>query len=170
MTNDEREKTERDRLEFCIHRYDHYFDSLNSKSTVYLTLTTFLVGGLLAGYTQLDPLLDYTIIFKFMYILPILLGLITMTLIIYSSVPYLSKNSKSIYYFGGVAARLDEDFCKKSQTISNEDELDDLRNQTHILSCGLVKKYDKLKYAGYLILTQFTTVFALFIYIIINLK
>lgn len=161
---------ERERLKFCIQRYDHYFGSLNSKSTVYLTLSTFIVGGLFAGYTQFDNLLEYTTLFKFIYTLPILLGLITMSVIIYTSIPYLSTSSKSVYYFGGVAARLDEDFCKKSRTINQEEELEDLRNQTHILASGLVNKYNMLKYAGYFILAQFATVFALFTYVIINLK
>lgn len=170
MSNDNKIKSEKERLQFCIQRYDHYFDSLNNKSTVYLTLSTFVVGGLLAGYPQLDKVIEYTTLFKFIYALPILTGLITMSLIIYTSIPFLSKNSKSVYYFGGVAARMDEDFCEKSKSLTSEEDMDDLRNQTHILSSGLVKKYEKLKTAGQLILVQFGALFALFIYVIINLK
>lgn len=168
--NDNKTGLEKERLKFCVQRYDHYFDSLNNKSTVYLTLSTFVVGGLLASYTQLDKILEYTTVFKFMYALPILIGLVTMSLIIHTSIPFLSKNSKSIYYFGGVAGRMDEDFCEKSKTQLEENELEDLRNQTHILATGLVKKYEKLKNTGQLILIQFGTLFALFIYAIINLK
>lgn len=167
---EEQNKSEKERLEFCIQRYDHFFDSVHNKSTVYLTLSTFVLGGLVAGFTQMNNVIEYTTVFKFIYSIPIFFGLITVCLIIYASIPFLSKNSKSIFYFGGVAARMDEDFCSKSRTITQEEEMEDLRNQAHVLASGLLKKYDKLKIAGYLLLAQLISLFTLFIFITINLK
>ena len=43
---DQKEKIEN--LKYTISRYDHYYDSVNSKSNVYLTLMTFLLGGTVA--------------------------------------------------------------------------------------------------------------------------
>lgn len=44
---------EKERLLLCISRYDHYYDSVNNKSNVFLTLSIFVVGGLVAGYSTL---------------------------------------------------------------------------------------------------------------------
>lgn len=166
----EKEIREKERLQFCIHRYDHFFDSVHNKSTVYLTLSTFVLGGLVAAYTQMINIIEYTTVFKFIYSLPIFFGLVTVCLIIYASIPFLSKDSKSVFYFGGVASRMDEDFCEKSKSITIDEEMEDLRNQAHVLASGLVRKYDKLKIAGHLILIQLLSLSALFIYVIINLK
>ncbi len=38
-----------ERLIFCINRYDHYYDSVNNKSNVFLVISTFIVGGLITA-------------------------------------------------------------------------------------------------------------------------
>ncbi len=37
-------------LKHTIDRYDHYFDSINNKGNLFLTLNTFLLGGMITGY------------------------------------------------------------------------------------------------------------------------
>ena len=37
-------------LKHTMDRYDHYYDSINNKSNLFLALNTFLLGGIVTGY------------------------------------------------------------------------------------------------------------------------
>lgn len=41
-------------LKYVIGRYDHYFDSVNNKGNLYLSINTFILGGVIAGYFSLE--------------------------------------------------------------------------------------------------------------------
>ena len=38
---------------FVIERFDHYYDTVNSKGSFYIGLNTFILGGLCAGYISI---------------------------------------------------------------------------------------------------------------------
>ena len=40
---------EKDRLKYTINRFDHYFDSVNNKSAVYIAINTFITGGIIVN-------------------------------------------------------------------------------------------------------------------------
>ncbi|HEY9488539.1 MAG TPA: hypothetical protein VIQ51_09410, partial [Chryseosolibacter sp.] len=45
-------------LRFCIERFDHYYDSVNNKCALFLTVNTFIVGGLMAIHPTLQSTFD----------------------------------------------------------------------------------------------------------------
>ena len=52
---------EKDRLEYTINRFDHYFDSVNNKSAVYIAINTFITGGIIVLLTQTNIVKDLII-------------------------------------------------------------------------------------------------------------
>ncbi len=163
--------SEKQRLLFCIGRYDQYYDSVNNKSSVFLGLSTFIVGGLVAGYFALPPLVNCTPLMCFLMMMLILLGIIIMIIVVLAATPFLSQRIDSLHFFGSISCLSHNDFCAKSvSTISDEDELIDLRTQVHQLACGLSSKFKKLKIAGNLFTIQFILFIPLLILILNNLK
>lgn len=162
---------EKERLLFCIGRYDHYYDSVNNKSSVFLGLSTFIVGGLVAGYFILPEYVNCIPSIYLLMILLIMLGIIIMIVVVKAATPFLSKGSDSLLYFGSVSSFSEDDFCTTSmQSVSIDDELADLRKQVHQLASGLTSKFSKLRLAGILFTIQFVIFIPLLLLIINNLK
>lgn len=160
---------EKERLLFSINRFDHYFESINNKTTVYIALNTFILGGIITGYiTVQDHILKYAICFKVLLSLEMIIGIRTLILLTWASIPYFSKSTKSSYYFGIIGSQSKKDFIEYSKKIDAKQELKDLRNQVHTLSIGLNKKFTKLKIAGKLIVLQFILLIPLIIILLIN--
>lgn len=162
---------EKERLKYCMDRFDHYYDSVNNKSSVFLGLSTFIVGGLVASYFMLDPLVNCGFWVHAISIILIGLGVATMIVVIMAATPFLGKDTDSLHFFGAIGCLNAHDFCAKSGApCSEEDELRDLRNQVHQLARGLQGKFRKLKIAGTLFTIQFFLFIPLFIIILCNLK
>lgn len=161
---------ERERLLFCIERWDHYYDSTNNKGSVFLGLSTFIVGGLVAGYPSILELVNCTWWINVLMIALIGLGLAIMLIVISALMPYLSKPDSSLLYFGSVCATSHEDFCSRSGAAAEDAYIEDLRKQSHQLAKGLAKKFKKLRIAGMLFTIQFYLAIPLILLIIFNLK
>jgi hypothetical protein len=161
---------EKERLKFCIERFDYYFDTVNNKSAVFLALGTFMVGGLVASYPYLKENVNCTIWLHFFFLLSVALGLTAMIIVIMATTPYLSTQSSSKFYFYSIAAITEESFCIDSKAYSDQDELSDLRVQVHRLASGLKKKFKRLRVAGILYTLMFFVFIPLISLIITNLK
>ncbi len=162
---------EKERLKYCIDRFDHYYDSVNNKSSVFLGLSTFIVGGLVAGYFVIAPLVNCGFWVHTLLKVLIGLGVATMIIVILAATPYLGKDTDSLHFFGAIGCMDSTSFCAKSASqCTEEDELNDLRSQVHQLACGLCGKFIKLKDAGILFTIQFCLFVPLFIIILCNLK
>jgi len=162
---------EKERLHFCIGRYDNYYDSVNNKSSVFLGLSTFIVGGLVAGYFCLPDYVNCTWPICSLIITLILLGILIMIVVVLAAIPFVAAGTDSLHYFGSISCLGHDDFCDKSGTRSTDEaELKDLRTQVHQLACGLTSKFRKLKCAGILFTTQFLLFIPLLILIMNNLK
>ena len=162
---------EKERLKFCLERWDHYYDSVNNKSAVFLALATFIVGGLVAAYPSILQLVDCGIVAHSLMILLIGLGVANMIVVVMASTPFLTNDVESLLYFGSVSCMSTKEYYQKSLAgCTEEQELKDLRDQAHQLSKGLAKKFKKLKLAGRLFTVQFFLFIPLIIVIIINLK
>lgn len=161
---------ERERLKFCIGRFDHYFDSINNKSAVFLALGTFIVGGLIASYPWLKLNVNCCFLLLFFFMLSIALGLSSMIIVIIAAIPYMRESSISMLYFHSICSVDEKSFCKKSSEYTNEEELTDLRVQVHRLASGLKKKYKRLKIAGILYTIMFFCLIPLILLIVTNLK
>ena len=49
---------EKKRLEYTVNRLDHYYDSVNNKTAVYIAINTFITGGTITLITQIQELLN----------------------------------------------------------------------------------------------------------------
>ena len=161
---------EKERLEFCMGRYDHYFDSINNKSNVLLTLEIFIVGGLVTAYPSLLEKVSCNLWLHLNMIILISAGVANLLFITWTSIPFLSKEANSLLYFGAIAQLTPDEFQTRSSGASTDAQLNDLRNQVHALATGLHRKFKRLQVAGYLLLFQFAFFIPLIILIIKNLK
>lgn len=160
---------EKDRLIYTINRFDHYFESVNNKTAVYIAINTFVLGGILAGYVNVNQYIKkYEDIFNVILCLILGLGLITLIILVLASIPYFSKKPNSLFYFGTIGSLSKEDFIKQSKKYDSKDELKDLRNQVHILSKGLNKKFERLKLSGNLLVFQFIGLIPLIVIFLVN--
>ncbi|MFD1096103.1 Pycsar system effector family protein [Salegentibacter chungangensis] len=159
---------ERERLLYSISRFDHYFDSVNNKTAVYLAITTFILTASVTAYFQISDIFPELHCFAYCAIaidiilaIIAILGLITLNILIFASTPFFSQESSSLYYFGGIGTMKCKQFVKISKNRKEADDLNDLRNQVHTLSKGLSNKFKKLKIAGKLLRAQSILVFVL---------
>lgn len=161
---------EKERLKFCIERFDHYFDSVNNKSGLFLGLNTFIVGGLFAGYNEMLKRIDCDLYAHILILAMIILGVISILFLISASTPFNGKKQETLYYFGSIAGLSQDDFMEKSNNRDDSNELEDLRIQVHQLSIGLKRKYHRLKIVGRLFLFQFLFLIPIIVLIVINIK
>lgn len=147
--------SEKERLYFNINRFDHYFDTINNKLAVYIAINTFILGGLVGTYFTINSkITTYKIGIDFFIISDVLIGLFTIAVLIYASVPFLDYNSSSLYYFGTIAQNTFEEYRKKTKDSDEKKDLKDLREQVYFLSKGLKKKFTILKWTGFSMLFQ----------------
>ncbi len=161
---------ERDRLKFSIERFDHYYDSVNSKCAVFLALSTFIVGALITGYPLIIEKTTSSIWIHLFVFALVGLGLTVMIVVIIAATPFYSKGGNSLLYFGAIAELTLKDFQDGSAKLSADDELADLRNQVYQLSSGLQGKFKSLQLAGKLFTALFFLLIPLFILIAYHIK
>lgn len=160
---------EKDRLKYTINRFDHYFESVNNKTAVYIAINTFLMGGVIAGYSSVSDYIDvYVDIFNIILCIQLATGLITLIILVYASIPYFTEKSESLFYFDSIGSISKEDFLIQTKKYEKKDEINDLRNQVYTLSKGLNKKFTRLKISGRLLVFQFITLTPLIIIFLIN--
>jgi len=148
-------QSEKERLYLNVGRFDHYYDTINNKIAVYIAINTFLLGGLLGIYLTVDSRINNCkCTFEFLIVLFTLIGLVTIAVLIYASVPFLNYNSSSLYYFGSIAQNTLDEYKEKSKNGNEKSDLKDLREQVYFLSQGLNKKFTLLKWTGYSMLFQ----------------
>jgi len=168
------QKAEKERLIYSIGRFDHYFDSVNNKTAVYIAISTFILAGNITAYfniLKLFPELNCNkvcqLFLEIGLIFNAVLGLGTLCFLILASIPFFSQNIDSLYYFGGIGAMDFKDFRKLSKNRNEKDDLKDLQLQVHTLSKGLNAKFIKLKFAGKLLFIQFALILLLSLILLI---
>lgn len=162
-------KREKDRLLISINRYDHYFESVNNKTAVYIAINTFILTATISGYYAIEEsIVCLSNLFNIVVVILLAIGIISLAILIIASIPYFSKHSESLYYFGGVSSKTINEFIECSSKMSKKEELDDLRNQTHTLSKGLRTKFIRLKLSGWLLFTQSMILIPIITIILIN--
>lgn len=160
---------EKERLEYTISRLDHYYDSVNNKTTVYIGINTIITGGAITLTTQIHEILSREVALQVFIAIIIAFGLASLLILAWASIPYLDgkkKKSDSLYYFGSIAKMGRKEFFDLSEKMGKKEDLKDLRNQVYELSCGLKMKFLKLKWVGRLLIAQFLLL-ALFTIILI---
>ncbi|WP_320167836.1 Pycsar system effector family protein [Mangrovibacterium marinum] len=161
---------EKERLKFCIERFDHYYDSTNNKSGVFLAIGTFVLGGLIAGYPYIVENVTCSAWMYGSYYLSAALALTALIIVIWSATPYLTRGGESMYYYGSIASKSKEEFSNSSERQESDEDLADLRNQVHGLAKGLSQKFGLLYWAGRVYLIMFIAIAVFAASILINLK
>ncbi len=161
---------EKERLKYCISRYDSFYDSVNNKSAVFLAMSTFIVGGLVAAYPSMIEKINCNLWVHLLMGSMIIVGVINMTIIIIAATPFLSKDEISLHYFNSIADQEKVVFETRSQTLTEQGELEDLRSQVYYLAKGLQKKFQRLHIAGRLFIVQLAMFLPLILLLILNLK
>lgn len=148
---------EKQRLEYTVNRLDHYYESVNNKTAVYIAINTFITGGTITLLTQIQGLIDKENWLLFFLAAIIALGVCSLVVLALASMPYFSPKSEveSLYYFASIGQKEPKEFFELSKNQTNKGNLKDLRNQVFILSKGLKSKFRKLKWACGLLIIQF---------------
>ncbi|MCT7605293.1 Pycsar system effector family protein [Aliarcobacter butzleri] len=128
-----------DVLKYNISRFDHYFASINFKSSFLILANITILGFLISNSNHVS---------KFSLIIVSLISVLTVTFVLLAIKPFLKtyKGKDSIIYFGDIANQ-EDDFDNKIDNLTLELYINDLRKQNIILAQGLKYKFDMLNIA-----------------------
>ncbi len=147
---------------FLIERFDHYYDTVNNKGAFYIGINTFILGGICVTYLTLYDKVNRGLCFCDWCLFAVLLGCcIGSTLFTICAITPYSKgstapnSSQSLIFFGTIAARDAQGFENSfiAQTETNIQA--DMIHQVHVLANGLNSKFQKLRWASYLLIVQY---------------
>jgi hypothetical protein len=145
-------------LKFTISRFDHYYDSVNNKGNLYLTLNTFLLGGLIAGYAALLSSHVCTLAWPELVIIGLIAGcnIFAFYHAVHAIYPFVSKRlGSSSIFFGDIAGRTESEWRNFFAAVQPDAYEQDLLHQAHQLASGLLSKYLRLRTSTWWIFAQF---------------
>lgn len=87
-----------------------------------------------------------------------------------ASIPYLSEDGNSLMYFQDIKKLGEEKYKEKSKEQTEDELLEDLREQSFLLATGLSKKFNRLKLAYYLCIFQVIMLIPLIIQVLTHFK
>lgn len=134
-------------IKFIINRYDHYFETINSKSNIYLAVNALIIGAVLTGYPLLNKIYSVEGILQ---LIPMSILLLNLTAIIFTLLaikPFHSRNNNSLIYFNSIAEKKRSDYIQLMNKVDETDLINDSILQIHELSIGLKKKFKLINWA-----------------------
>lgn len=154
MNNNENQQSinSKERIEVIfkkILRYDFYINSTNTKASIIIAWNGTVVGTTLLKYNSIISMYripEWAYFVSNILLLVIALSsLISIAFIFQVINPFLAsnhtqktdKNSKSLLFFGSIVKMRFDDYMKRESSISNEELLSDLIEQSYILANGL---------------------------------
>jgi hypothetical protein len=155
MTDNKLTETEKvDMLKYNISRYDHYFASVNFKSSFLVLGNITILGFVLSNRTHIHDYIFYVLV------LLIASSLITVLLAIK---PYLKRyeGKASVVFFNDIANISMDSYRKNMSKLLQSDYRKDLEEQVYILAKGLTRKFLYLNIAT---ITFICTIAIFFIY------
>jgi hypothetical protein len=155
-------------------RFDKHYETVNSKGAFYISLNTFLLGGLFVGFTSLYDKIDKPIALWVCCILFSLSSLVSSIFVILAINPFLKSGDEmkarpSLLFFGSVAQYQNDHYLQSLRSQSETELEEDMVGQIWLLSQGLCKKYRKLSIAGWLLILQLILLLPIIYYITSNL-
>ncbi|SFE52259.1 Pycsar system effector family protein [Spirosoma endophyticum] len=159
---------------FIIGRYDHYYESVNTKGNLYLAINAILIGGIASSYSFLEQKLKFTSAHNLVIAGVVILCAFSLGFTILAINPFTRSSSHpgnvSLIFFGQVASLEYRYFARKFRKRSASLHLQDMLRQMHILSIGLSRKFKRLNYAGWLLSGSLMLLVFLSLYFILNGK
>jgi hypothetical protein len=155
---------------FLVDRFDHYNDSVNNKVALYLSINTFILGGICVGYYTLHgEIKKCEVMFPFVltfsaFVLTTCLASLYCTIRAVS--PYLKDNhvnddQPSLIYFGGISRYTCNEFVSKFLAQQEAPILEDFARQTHSLATGLSVKFKWLARANRCLIAEYALLIVL---------
>ncbi len=143
-----------DMLKYNISRFDHYFASVNFKSSFLVLGNITILGFVLSNRAHMNHYVFYIIV------LLIASSLIAVLLAIK---PYLKQydGRTSVLFFNDIANISDNEYREKVSTLLKSEYIQDLEEQVHVLAKGLKRKFLYLNIAT---ITFIFTIAIFFIY------
>lgn len=142
-------------LKHTIDRYDHYFDSVNNKGNLFLTLNTFLLGGMITGYYTIKVNVVGQNDITFFVWIALILCLLSIGATLQAIIPYVNRQADcingSVLNFNNVANLSHSSFKRMYDDMTESAKYEDYLEQSYLLAKGLQKKFLKLKIATYLL-------------------
>ena len=142
-------------LKHTMDRYDHYYDSINNKSNLFLTLNTFLLGGIITGYYSIKETLVGRCDILFFVWAALICCLLSIGYTLWAIIPYLNKRADSVngsaLSFGNVSNISITSFKKMYEEMTEHKRYEDYVLQVYLLALGLQKKFCRLQTATYLL-------------------
>ena len=132
-----------------ILRYDFYINSTNTKASIIIAWNGTIFGTTLIKYNSIVSLYripEWAYLISNILLLIIALSSLTSIAFIFQVInPFLSSNHKhkpdnnsnSLLFFGSIAKMRFDDYIKRESSISYEELLSDLKEQSYILATGL---------------------------------
>lgn len=155
-----------------LSRYDHYYDSVNNKGTYYLTLNAFLIGAVFTAYTTFNNKIDFSNVIIWLMVLSVIAGFVSIIVTLLAINPFLksgeSRRYQSLIFFGSISQMKEHEFTKEFIQQNDEVIKKDMLAQIHKLSEGLCSKYNKLKYAAWIVAAEFALISIIVISIFTN--
>jgi hypothetical protein len=123
-----------DMLKYNISRYDHYFASVNFKSSFLVLGNITILGFVLSNRTHIHDYIFYALV------LLIASSLITVLLAIK---PYLKRyeGKASVVFFNDIANISIDSYRKNMNKLLQSEYIKDLEEQVHVLAKGLTRKF-----------------------------
>lgn len=142
-----------DVLKYNISRYDHYYASVNFKSSFLVLGNITILGFVLSNKAQINNYFFYALV---------LLVASSLISILLAIKPYLKKyNGKaSIIFFNDISNSTYQEYHNKINKLSQKEYIVDLEKQVYVLSQGLSKKF------LYLNIATFTFIFTIILFFI----
>mgnify|MGYP000729926887 CR=1 FL=1 len=160
---DIQQKTEH--LKFILNRYDHYIESIQSKSNLYIGLNTLMLGGIVTLLTNIS-LCKMNFVLCAIVLIIAFLSIISIIITLFAIKPHLSSGSSnnSIIFFNNVSKISHDKYLENIENSTDETLKNDIVNQVHCVATGLTNKYRNLSKVSWLLTIQFA---ALLIWIIL---
>lgn len=157
-------------LKFLVERFDHYYDTINSKGNAMLVINTFSIGGVAAFYTALQQDVEWTTSLKCWGCLLCILWVLSLIFTSWALMPYRNSASNSLIFFGGIAKQSESGFLQRVTAQQDDALLEDMQLQVYYLAQGLALKFERLRRATYLLFASYGVLLVVFIILLTNLK
>ncbi len=121
-------------LKYNISRFDHYYASVNFKSSFLVIGNITITGFWMTNRTQINDYVFYA---------HLLLITFSLVFVLMAIKPYVKsyEGSESLVFFNDIANTIDSVNKLKTNQLSKDDYITDLREQSFILAKGLKDKF-----------------------------
>lgn len=112
-----------DNLKFILQRIDLNVDKTNTKATIILAMSTFLLGAFAQNLSIIKKIMNYGRIYYFLILVSIIGLAITIYFSITAIIPIFPKKNNimknnSLIYFGSICNSNNEEYIKKANSYS----------------------------------------------------